>query len=425
MNATQKILNFDIESYFKEKYSNISKSDLTAFCITLFLGFCIHGAALVHFFINEDFQLSGDLNLLISGRFLYGPLYGVTDSYPLQFLHTFIFITLTSLSGIIIAKLLSAKSTALKVIVAVMFLSYPAFSIGLTYNNAILVYAVSCLAAVSSVYYAQKQGKFNFVLGSLLLALSLGIYQTYLCVSASICCAILINHIRENDITDKESFKLFAAKALRFFAYGISAGVIYILLVKIFATLDGTSLSGYQGADKMGSLDLSALPFKKISACYSSIFNNTLFKFQYLFKPAMLIVLGAAAISIIYKQFSSKSTRQAIIGTSVIIPLIAIMTIAAILIPFIAPYADVTYMQTYGAVTVLCFALVVASELSLFSKNAMLLLGLIIIACFTTRTNAQYYRAQLITEASTHTVSRVFSRIEQAQGFHAIKSSQL
>ncbi len=143
--------------------------------------------------------------------------------------------------------------------------------------------------------------------------------------------------------------------------------------------------------------------------------------FQYLFKPALLIILGAAGFSIVYKQFSSRPTAKATINTIAILILIVAMVIMAILIPFIAPYADVTYMQTYGVVVILCSALVIASELSVFSKNTMFILGLVIIVCFTTRTNAQYYRAQLITEASIHTVNRVFSRIEQAEGFSCDK----
>ncbi|ACS81716.1 glucosyltransferase domain-containing protein [Maridesulfovibrio salexigens] len=421
MNIAHKFLDFDVENYVKEKYSNISKSDLTAFLITLFLGFCIHGAAMVNFFINEDFQLSGYIDLLISGRFLYGPVYNITNSYPLQFLHTFIFIFLASLSGTIIAKLLSAKTTFIKVLIAVIFLSYPAFAIAMTYNLAILVYAVSSFTSVLAVYFANKEGKTNFFCGALILSLSLAIYQTYLCVSASLCTAILLKFAIDNNLGDNPILKLFFKKAVRFIAFGISAGLIYIVLVKTITYIDGTPLSTYQGADQMGALSLSIFSLQKIFACYSALLNNSFFKFQSLLQPSIWVISLIACATVLYKQRLYKSIKDITVNLSIIVVVFVTTLIAAIIIPIVAPFSDITYMQTYGAVIVLCATIAIAADDFKLSKNITILMSIIIVVCFTTRTNAQYYRAHLITQASTQTVSRIFSRIEETPGFSSDK----
>lgn len=421
MTSLQNILDFDIEKYLKSKYTNISKSDLTAFSITLFIGFCIHGAALVNFFINEDTQLSGYVDLAVSGRPLFGLLYNLTGNYPFQFLHTAIFIILTSLSGIIIAKSLSTESTILKVLIATLYLSYPAFSIGITYNFGIMGYTCASFFAICAVYFANKEGKFNFFAAVILLTSSLSIYQAYLPVAASLSIAILIKFALNNNIADKTTFVAFTKKAGRFAAFGIFSGISYVCFLKTYLFLTGKALGDYQGADKMGTLDLSPLAFEKIYSCYSNILNGYYFSFPDYFIIPVAVIFFLAMLHIIKQNIIYANAKQTIINLAASIFLSITIFIVAILIPVIAPFAEISFMQTYGAVIVLCTAISMATQTSRSLKSISILASLTIILCFTTKTNAQYYKAALITEASLNTASRIFSRIEETEGFSCNK----
>lgn len=421
MNRIKKILKFDIELYTKNYCTNIPKSELIAFGVTLLLGFCIHCAALTNFFINEDSDLSGYTSVMVSGRPLFGFIYNLTESYPFQSLHTAIFLVLTSISGIVISKILGVRSTIVKIIIGTLYISYPAFSIGITYNFGILGYTCASLFAILAVFLVNKKGYFNFIVATLLFVSSLSIYQAYLPVAAALCLSILLKFTIENDIVDKKKFLEFIKKLRCFTLFAATSGLLYIGFVKICSQITGVNLAEYQGANKMGTLDVSPLAFKKIYACYTNLLNGFYFPFPSYFKLFVATILAIGAYYAIKKKFAYSSLKNKIINLTAVALLTAIMLILAILIPIVAPFAEISLMQTYGTLIVLFTFLSTATKNENINKTIVIFASLAIILCFTTRTNAQYYKAALITQASLHSVSRIFSRIEQVDGFSSNK----
>ncbi|WP_027720776.1 glucosyltransferase domain-containing protein [Maridesulfovibrio zosterae] len=414
-----KIRDFDLGDFITNSFQNITKSDRIAFLFAIFIGFCAHGSALVNLFVNEDSSLSGFIGFFLSGRFFSDIIYGSIECQPFQFFQVLLFILLVASSGVLIANLVSTKSTITKSLIAGLFISYPAFSVGITYTFSILVYGVAAFLSTLSVYYANKEGWYNFFIGSVLLMLSLGSYQAYLSVAATLCSSILIIYALRNDLTKKKEITYLLKKTSRFILFGIVSATLYIVAVKISTLYYHTGLAANQGADKMGRVSLSFSTIKKLYTTYWRFFDNNFIRMPNCFYVFLLTILCLSILLITFRSEFKNFTRKKIINIVIRYLLIILTLIMAFVTIFVAPLAEVNILQTFGIVIVIILSFTIVSEFSNWTKNISSIVIMIFIIMFCNRDNTQYYKAALITRATFSTVNRIFSRVEKTSNFSA------
>ncbi|SMF34176.1 glucosyltransferase domain-containing protein [Desulfovibrio gilichinskyi] len=413
------ISKFDINSYIATQYEKISRSDKIAFLFSIFIGLCAHGAALLGFFINEDDNLGQFVGYFTSGRFFSDIVYGSIECQPFQFFQTFIFILLVAASGVLVAKLLSAKSTTTKSVIAGLIISYPAFSVGMTYTMVTLVYAVAIYFSILSVYFVNKDGWGNFFIGSVFLTLSLGTYQAYLSVTATLCTSVLLLFVLEHDMAQKNNLLLLLKKTGLFFLYAVVSGVFYIGAVKLSTLYHHAELGKNQGADRIGSIDVSFSALQKIYTAYTSFLNNHFFNMPSFFYTLLSILSILTIIVILCRSISQKSLQTKIVNIALSGFILFIILIMGFAVTFVAPFAEINILQTYGIMIIIALSVSIVAEFSNWTKNVVFVLALLMIMMFSNRNNAQYYKASLITRATLLTVNRIFSRVEEMKGFSA------
>ncbi len=418
--TVKSIRDFDLAQTIATQFKRIEREDYIAFLWAVFFGLLAHGMALVSFFVNEDGQnhRGGALPLTWQlGRWLIKPVRAMHEYLPFQFPAVLLLIILIAIVGVIMAHLLKARTLWSKSIIASLLVTYPAFSVVISYHIAILSYTLSCFLAITSVWLAYK-GKYHLIFGGILLALSLSIYQAYITVPLAICIAILLRVTQETDFRDKAQLLYLIKKGFALFIYLILAGIFYLLSVKISKWYYGGELSSYKGADQIGSITLTPYSIVATVRAFADFFSGRYMNMHtYLLlgiSGLLLLALTCLVISIVIKRPFSLPPW---IKLGICAALIGGLIPAIFIFPIIAPTAAISQMQTFGMVVILALAIALLSDYRGLLKNTAIALSLLILLGFINRANALHYQSYLYTQASFLSANRLLSRIEALPEF--------
>ncbi len=416
--AFLKITGFDLSQIISEKLISIERDDKIVFLISFLIGILAHGSALVNFFVNEDGHghLYGSLSSMwASGRWLAGLAYSLTENYPFQFLHMIIFLFFLSISGTIISKLLQVRTLILRIIVTGLLISYPAFAVGISYNFAILIYALSCFFAVYSVFLAYKSIKGVFV-GAILLMLSLALYQAYLAISVCLCISIFI--ILFFNVKSKNEMSHVINKALHFLLYIFLGLFLYLLSLKASKIYYGGEFYNYKGANNVGLSGVSIDNLCKLINDFRAFFFGKYFIFPNYVYYSIIIILSSALFCLISRSLFAKNLQTRVVKILLLSISVFALIVSSFIIRIAAPLADIREMQTYGVPVILSLSLAILSQQKPIVKTISIIFGIVVLLGFVNRSNAIHLQSYLYTQSSFLTANRLFSRIEQVSEFN-------
>lgn len=282
----------------------------------------------------------------------------------------------------ILIKTFDIKSRSLCCILGALLITYPTVTSNNLYIFTAHYYAFAFLLACGSVLLLSSFRTLPAVLGSsLLITLSLGIYQAYLPFILSMYVLLILLRCLRPEAETADIIRT----ALRFLAALIGGLILYFVINRCFLRLTDSAMNAYMGLDTMGRIDPASIP-SILGKCYSSFFG--LFREEYHginHKPWLRIVMvlgclfAAAAIVYLILKNRTRAVHAAFIGVAVLLLPVAIgaiyimtqsedavctMTVYATIFVFILPICmadrlqlQLTVNRAFALKACLCVAL--------------------------------------------------------------------
>lgn len=312
-----------VKSWISDKHNQI------AFLTSFVGGLVIHLYFFVNLLPNADCILATPYHQpgmweLSIGRWVLPAAEQINSRYSLPWITGVWCMFWLSLSCVIITRMFKITNNAIIMIYSISFVSFPSLTATFAYLFTADIYMMGIFFSILSVYLAQKQNFVFLLIGSIILALSMGIYQAYLVVAMVLCVSMLMFYILLEKTDKRSLIKLF----LRYIFMGSVGVVLYFVILEFFLNYYQINLSSYRGINETGSFSSILLSLKSIPSTWkyfidflftSSIWNwGEFFNFLYIILTA-LFVIGVLALSICSR---SKFTISCTIFFFAIIPLI-------------------------------------------------------------------------------------------------------
>ncbi|MEG0826214.1 MAG: glucosyltransferase domain-containing protein [Erysipelotrichaceae bacterium] len=247
------------------------------FYITVVIGFLAHGFAFSNKLLNWDDAASLGLlsNALTTGRWGTFILQrAIPDlSFSMPWIYGILTIVLITLGSILIIDMFHIKKTYLQLILAAYIIVMPAMTSTFSYMFVSIFYGLSIFFSILSVYIIRKKRcLFNFVFSSILLVLSLSIYQLYIGFAVSLFLLLLID-----DLLHGDRFKLVFNKGVTYVFILLVSAIVYALINHLILEYYHITLGSYQGFDNISSINIHniKLGIKQSYYCiYETLFTK-------------------------------------------------------------------------------------------------------------------------------------------------------
>ncbi len=317
---------------------------------------------------------------------------------------------------ILVIDLFKIKSKLSKYLVSGLFVTAPFFFETLFSTFCSSEFILACLLAVAAVYiiYNSKKYVVPTIIASLLLAISLGLYQAYIGVASALCIFIPVIYLLKNEYDKKYVFKKF----LQSLIMGVLAIVFYEIILNIILALWNVSLESYSGANEIGLKNFLMLPELIVNAYrsfYQYFFTDVIMKNDiYNREWVHLILCLLTAASIILVLFQNKKldwqSRLFIIFCLLISP------IAVCLVELIAPERDISLLMAAPLMIIYIFTLSIIEFKEMTNTKALLNWGIIICCVFVfisnfVMSNASYMAVRVNKEKTITAITRVMNII--------------
>jgi len=322
-----------VERIIQDKFKNIRDyfdgEKRKVFLITLFGALIVHFQVYALVLVNQDALIYsmvhgalGEMELLRFGLYFMQAIKGSIVSPIIATIISCIFLGLNS---VFVIDTLEIKNKWLKYITAIVLAVAPNIALTLTFFYCSDAYLLGMLLATLAAFLVRKyqDKKWIILVSGLLIAISMGMYQTYLAVTMVLCIATLII-----DTLNKISIKKVGINLLRYLCMGICGIVLYYIISHLFLKIYGMEVSSYSGANTIGLHTLLQLP-ELLPDAYKStlkyfftdwIIQNSVWHTNLLY----LIIFVTISISTIYIVIKNKVYERKInVVVSIILALIA------------------------------------------------------------------------------------------------------
>ena len=336
-----------------------------------------------------------------------------------------------SLAACMAVAALDIRSLTGAVLVPVMMLSFPSVCSMFTFMFTADCYAVGIFLACMAAWLIRRY-RFGFLPGIVLLVLSLGLYQAYLCLALGLLvCGLFLDLLREEkpeDSRERPEKKVFLA-GVKTFLVLLASAVLYNLVARwIFPELDS-----YNGLSQMGQIDPARLP-QLILRAYRWVAEYFILKpysFVNGFTWALNVICCLLAAASVFAWFWKKRLWKRPAGALLYLFLAACIPLAMGSIIIMAPDASVSMLMLYQYVILYLFLIAVLEQslraegglfgekrlfsgvVSLFVTAVLILVGYENFVV----TNEAYFRMDIAYERSYAWYNRIMERIEATEGY--------
>ena len=357
-----------------------------------------------------------ELMLLRFGLYFMQVIKGNIVSPILSTLISSIFLGITILLVIDIFKI---KNKYLKYITALLLVVAPNISATLTFFYCSDAYILGMLLATLSVYIMRKfeEKKWPIFLGGVLLALAMGMYQTYLSVTM-----VLISGTLLIDTLNNKGIKKIFIDLVRYILMGVIGIGLFYAISHIILIIANLSVSDYSGANSIGITSILSNLLKLLPESYQSFFNyffndkmipNTIWHTNILY----IIIFVIELIATIYLVVKNKVYKK-VSNIVLTIILIAIMPICFGIIEIIVPDTDIHILMACSMIFIfpIFFKILELLPKDNFSK----VIKYIIVGCsiivawnYIWQDNASYIAINSMQNQAINTASRLVTHIEE------------
>lgn len=395
------------------------------FCFwsTLIIGMLAHLFALTNKLVNHDemeFLFSKGKSLEL-GRWGLELIQIMFPNCSMPWYNGIIALIFIAISVCIIVKILKIESKIQQCLIGGVMATFPAITSAMAYMFTITSYSTSILLAVMAAYLAtKKENKIKLLLSVICLTISLGIYQAYISLTATIFIIILMQKCMNKD----KELKEIIFEAIRYFIILVISLLLYLIVTKIVNTFASANLAEYQGFKDMGHITIygvlvgiakSYFSFIKIlSSDWNGITIGIVLKILYL----IIMIVDFTYIIANFIKAKKLDTKKAIAFLLFCCMLPVSMNTTYILssdswVHSIMVYADFFIL----ILPIILSATLVKSKQTKFINKITYIILAIIIFQYITIANECYLRLKLAYNNNHSFYTTLITRIENTDGF--------
>ncbi|MBQ9761625.1 MAG: glucosyltransferase domain-containing protein [Oscillospiraceae bacterium] len=226
------------------------------------VGLLTYGYAFTNKLINYDdaFFLFSKGATIESGRWALVLLSLIFPDVSMPWIYGIITVALIAVSCCVIVDIFEIQSKLSKVLLAALIVCFPSLIATFTYMFTSSSYGVAFLLAVLAVWFLKKGTKAGYCAAFGLMIFSLGIYQSYVALTAGLLVVYLIQQV----LRGRESRQIWRKGTAYVMFLGASLGV-YFVITKGVQFVTGRSMGSYAS----GQIDLSvSYIFTKLLTAY-------------------------------------------------------------------------------------------------------------------------------------------------------------
>ncbi len=419
---TEKQLMQNVRCLFNRFSPNNSK---LIFASTFIAGVICHIYFLVHNLPNGDTmsRFYDNRNLLYEGRWFFETAGLATSPFALSWVNGIIAIFFISISAVIIVDILNITGKTAGVLTGVLLVCYPAVASGLSYIHRSAIFFFACFLAILSVKIT-KEFKYGFVVGAVVLAFSLGIYQAYLSIAMMLVVITLaLSIVSKPEQSIKQIFKKISRYAVLF----VGGFAIYQMVLFVMLNVNQTELTNYQGIEVLtgnATFNLTNSVFAVLNEVYLMIVE---LPFVFLKQPltfGCIILIAVCALWLLIKNKIYKSPIKLVVLALLLIAVPLSLAPSKFLSPDMWHHAVLRISLSLVFIATLPFAETFYRHLSktkclvAFSVKCLSLLMISVICWnFFLVSNINYFNAHQRFEKDYSLVLSVSNRIFETEDF--------
>ena len=361
-----------------------------------------------------------DLNCLFSkgetfilGRWFLSITEYIFPNISLPTFNGIIAIILLSISGVFIVDILEIKNKTNRILVGAILVSFPVFTATLTYMFTVHSYMLALFMSILSAYLAKKENSaLSYVLSICLLTFSLGTYQTYISITATLLIILLIKKCFE-----EKDYKRLLFQTIKYLSILVISLLLYAIINQIIITKLGIQLSEYQGIASMGTYSIKGI-LKGIAKSYIHIilpFNLT----NGIGTNVLLIVIRIICFTLVIfylfvKMF--KNIKQKFnLGLGIFCLLLLPITFNMVYI--FSPSVCYHFLMMFGDCFIYISLILIIDKDKKYFSGAIKLLLLIQIFTYVYIANASYLKMHLSYENTYAFYTGLITNIQNTEGY--------
>lgn len=178
-----------------------------------------------------------------SGRWGLELLRLIIPDYSMPWLFGVITLMCVSVSAALVAYRFNFRGRLQQVLTGGLFAVFPSLTGTFSYMFTSSAYGIAILLAVLAfVLVTRERNRLaGTAVGSLLMILSLGIYQAYISLTVSLLVIYLIQRLLKNDMSAKE----IVLTGIRYICFALASLILYYVITRLVLAIAGTGLNGY------------------------------------------------------------------------------------------------------------------------------------------------------------------------------------
>lgn len=421
-----------VKKLFQKDWQDIkisyNKEKRTIFLVTIITSMIVHFQLYALMITGPDTLINSmyhqaDIWEAMLLRFGLDFMQGIKGNIVSPILATLISSIFLGITVNLVIDILEIKNKYLKYITALVFVVAPNISATLTFFYCSDAYLLGMLLATLSVYLIKKyeNKKWIIAVSGLLIALAMGMYQTYLSVTMVLCISTVIIDLLNN----KDKKKIFI-NIFRYILMGIIGIILFYALSHITLLIKNLPVSSYSGANSIGIKTLLGLP-QLLPEAYQSFFG---YYFYDKIIPNIIwgtnifyiIIFTIILISIIYIIIKNKIYKK-IINTILILIFIIIAPICFGIIEIMVPSVDIHILMACSMIYIFpiffkILEILPKDIISRIFEYIVVFCSLVIIWNYMWQDNASYIAIKSMQNQAESTVLRIMTQIEQLDEYN-------
>ena len=330
----------------------LPRAVLSAFVCCFLAGYLVHLFAFTNILPNADgiSRISDPQQMTISGRWFLHYATAWNGFLQAPALIGFLSVLFLALASAFTVSLIRVRSAWIGGLIGVLMIVFPSVAFTYLYLFTASAYCFGILLAVLAVWLTVRY-RFGFLPGILLLACSVGTYQAYLAVAASLALLSLIL----SALDDKKKGIRILLSALKMLLFLVLGLVVYYLVLRLFLRVKDLTLLSYKGIGVFGK-DLTVRGvLEQIRAAYGKFV-------QYFFVP---------------RSFALYTTPVTVVGN-------ALLALAGILAFVLLVIRNRLWKRpfAFACVIVLCAILPLGLNLTVLMDEAMPIMRYALVFCY-------------------------------------------
>ena len=402
--------------------------EFAAAAAALVYGMLVHLFALTNLLHNHDniaTQPGGFGMGVAMGRWFLEYIGQFADrvglAYNLPSVNGMLYIGVLAITAALLVSVLKVRSKVSAVLMGALFVAFPTVTTTMIYRYCSIFYGMSALLAVLAVWV---MGKFrgSVFASSVLVALSMGIYQAYVPLTI----ALFVLQLILMGLKTEADEKVLVLRGLTDCLALILGLGLYFIGMKLTNAVFGIGLVDYQGISTMGSISVSQIPQLAVNALksvcllsvrdYCGVANRALMRISYL----LLGVLCAAMLLWIFVKKVKKPLTCLVIGLLVVAFLMAV-GFAEVMVPDGWIYTLMVYSFSLLACAPLvileCLPETDKKKLGDFFRKAVIFLVALLVFFYGYYANVNYTAAYYAGEQIDNYLSGIVLRTSMTEGY--------